>query len=224
MYQILYHWYPHNLFYTSGGWHGTKIVFFVDMVLGPALTLILANPKKSNKELIRDLGFCAVLQICALAYGVAQVVSNKPVALSIHNGAIYTVQQDHIKNLPDKTVFSHYTQKPPLIYTEDTSRYDLSIPELKKKAQNLIDQSMKLGVPVHAVPSTFDKIENHHDELEQLTSESLQAIKNNELYNEIQFEKINRNNWYVLPIDGSFENGYMAFDKSGNIKESICCH
>ena len=182
------------------------------------------NPNKNNKELIRDLCFCALLQICALTYGVAQVVNNKPIALSIHNGAIYTIQQDHIENLPDKTIFSNYEQKPPLIYTEDTSGYDLSKPELKKKARDLVTYSQELGVPVHAVPATFDKIENHHDELKEMTTWYLAKIKENKHYNETQFQKMNQNNWYVLAIDGSFENGYMAFDKSGTIKDSICCH
>ncbi len=224
MYQILYIWYPNSLFYTSGGWHGTKIVFFVDMVLGPLLTLILASPNKNKKVLIRDLFFCAAIQICALTYGVTLVFNNKPIALSIHNGSIYTIVQDDIKNLPDKTIFSSYKQKPPLLYSEDASRYDVFKPELRAKAQNMLDFSLKYGVPLHAIPDMFDKIENRLDELKKITTRSLKNIEESHLYSEKQLQRMKQKNWFVIPIDGSFSNGFMAIDKSGYIQDSICCH
>lgn len=224
MYLIFYKWYPHNLFFTSGGWQGTKIVFFVDMVLGPLLTLILVTPTKRIKELIRDLFCCGLLQICALSYGVALIVNNKPIALSIHNGIIYTISKDDIKNLPDKTVFFSSKQKPPLFYSEDASRYDISNPELMQKARTMMNFSQEFRVPMHAVPSIFDDIENRKGELAEITTRSLQDIKENELYDERTLQKMTQENWHVVPIDGSFIDGYMAFDNNGSIKDSICCH
>ena len=224
MYQILYNWYPHNLFYTSGGWHGTKIVFFVDMVLGPAITLILASPAKQNKELIRDLFFCAVIQICALTYGVSLVVNNRPIALSIHDGAIYTVMQEDIKNIPDKTFFFNSAQQPPLVYSEDASRYDVRNAALMSKARKMLAYSREFNVPMYAIPDIFDDIESRQDELTEVTIQSLQKIKKSKQYNEIQFQKMKHKNLFVIPIDGSFTDGYIAFDKNGRIEGSICCH
>lgn len=224
MYLIFYKWYPHDLFYTSGGWHGTKIIFFVDMVLGPTLTLVLTNSNKQNSELIRDLCFCALIQVGALAYGISLLIDTKPEVLSIYDGSIYAIQNDQIANLPDKSAFTNYPNKPPLIYSDDLSRYDLSQPEFKAKAETVIEYGEKYGVPPHAVPTTFDSIGNRATELQNLTVKSLKNIQENPDYDSQALESISHENWFVVKIDGSFKDGYLAFDIHGKVKESICCH
>ena len=56
-YLILFHWYPDFFFTSDGGWQGIRIVAFVDLVLGPVLTLVVFNNKKPKAELRRDLCF-----------------------------------------------------------------------------------------------------------------------------------------------------------------------
>jgi hypothetical protein len=53
----------------------------IDIVIGPALTLVVAKPTKRRAELVRDLSVIAVLQLSALAYGLHSVASARPVAL-----------------------------------------------------------------------------------------------------------------------------------------------
>ena len=53
----------------------------IDIVVGPALTLIVAKPSKPRAELLRDLSVIALLQLGALAYGLHSVASARPVAL-----------------------------------------------------------------------------------------------------------------------------------------------
>ncbi len=224
LYLIFFKWYPHDLFLTSGGWHGTKIVFFVDMVLGPMLTLILSNPVKDNAELIRDLCFCALIQISALSYGVNILLSTKPVILSIHDGAIHAIQYDQIENLPNPNVFDNYSGTPPLVYSADINKFDVSDPEFKQRARKILSYGAKYGVPVHAVPETFDDIANRRTELSKITALSLSNISESQQYNEAQLKAITNKSWFVLPLDGSFKDSYIAFDEKGNIKESICCH
>lgn len=224
MYLIFYKWYPHDLFYTSGGWHGTKIVFFVDMVLGPLLTLIVTNSNKKNNELIRDLCFCALVQIAALSYGINLLVNTKPTVLSIHGGVIHAIQQNQIEKVQDKTAFEGHSNTPPLIYSDDISRYDLSLPELNAKANAILKYARDYGAPIHAIPITFDSIKNRTEELETLTRKSLNSIKQNPNYNSQQLDLLRNKNWFVLEIDGSFQNGYIAFDQEGKIHKSICCH
>jgi len=224
LYLIFFKWYPHDLFLTSGGWQGTKIVFFVDMVLGPALTLILTTPTKERNELIRDLCCCALIQIGALGYGVSILLDTKPVILSIHDGAIHAIQNEQIENLPDQSVFDKYSHSLPLIYSDDINRYDLSLPDNNAKAKRVLEFGRKYGVPVHAVPDTFDLISNRSDELASLTAQSLVEIEENPNYHRQQLEAVVNENWFVLEMDGSFNDGYIAFDEEGEIHESICCH
>ncbi len=224
MYLIFYRWYPHDLFYTSGGWHGTKIVFLIDMILGPMLTLIVTNSSKKNSELIRDLCFCAIVQITALGYGISLLVNTKPTVLSIHSGAIHTIQQSQIEKIPDKNAFKGHSNTPPLIYSDDISRYDLSLPEFNAKANAILKYAADYSAPMHAVPITFDSLNNRTEELRLLTTKSLNSIKQSHNYNNRQLELLQKENWFVLEIDGSFKNAYLAFDQEGKIHESICCH
>jgi len=60
-------WFPGELFFLDGGWQGLKLVALVDLVLGPALTLLLYKPGKP--KLLLDMSLVALFQISALAYG-----------------------------------------------------------------------------------------------------------------------------------------------------------
>lgn len=53
----------------------------IDMVIGPALTLVVAKPTKPRAELIRDLSIIAALQLAALGYGLHSVAAARPAAL-----------------------------------------------------------------------------------------------------------------------------------------------
>lgn len=53
----------------------------IDIVVGPALTLVIAKPTKLRAELIRDLSVIAALQLAALGYGLHSVSAARPVAL-----------------------------------------------------------------------------------------------------------------------------------------------
>jgi len=73
------YWYPGDLFFIDGGWQGLKLVAMVDLVLGPALTLILYKPGKP--KLVVDMSLIAALQIGALAYGFYATHQQRTVAI-----------------------------------------------------------------------------------------------------------------------------------------------
>src|SRR5258708_19713846 len=60
--------------YRWPGWYLTDVtrvvlvMVCVDVVLGPTLTLISANQKKSRRALTREIGIIVVLQLCPLRY------------------------------------------------------------------------------------------------------------------------------------------------------------
>lgn len=89
VYLILVHWYPPPLFHTDGGWQGLRIMVLVDLVLGPSLTLLLFNPRKSGRALGIDFAVIAALQLTALLYGAHMVQSVRPWALAWSEGAFY---------------------------------------------------------------------------------------------------------------------------------------
>lgn len=76
---MLLYWFPGELFFLDGGWQGLKLVAMIDLVLGPALTLLLYKPGKP--KLLLDMSLIAVLQIAALSYGFYTTHQQRTVAL-----------------------------------------------------------------------------------------------------------------------------------------------
>ncbi len=73
---IYFIWYP-GAFIQAGGWQGIKIVAAVDLVLGPALTLLVYN--KAKKSIKFDLTVIGALQIACLIAGLLITEGQRPV-------------------------------------------------------------------------------------------------------------------------------------------------
>lgn len=71
-------WYPYPLFAAVGGQQVLLILLGVDMSLGPLITLIVFNTKKSRRALAFDLSVIATLQVAALLYGMSVVFQARP--------------------------------------------------------------------------------------------------------------------------------------------------
>ena len=84
--------------YRWPGWHltdVTRVVFVmvcVDVVLGPTLTLIIANKNKPHRELVRDIGIIVVVQLCALIYGSVSLWSGRPLYYAFSENVLQLVQ------------------------------------------------------------------------------------------------------------------------------------
>lgn len=74
-------WYPHPYGIVLGGLGLYSLVITIDVICGPLLTLILADPKKSRRATLQDLVLVAVIQLGALAYGLYTVAIARPVAV-----------------------------------------------------------------------------------------------------------------------------------------------
>lgn len=74
-------WYPFPYRELMGGRDLFFIVIAVDVVCGPLLTMVLYTPNKPKKELVRDLGLVAIIQLAALFYGLNVVMQVRPVYL-----------------------------------------------------------------------------------------------------------------------------------------------
>lgn len=86
---MLLYWFPGELFFLDGGWQGLKLVAMIDLVLGPALTLILYKPGKP--KLLMDMSLIAVLQISALGYGFYTTHQQRTVAIVFAERGFNTV-------------------------------------------------------------------------------------------------------------------------------------
>ncbi|HTD74225.1 MAG TPA: hypothetical protein VK652_11925, partial [Steroidobacteraceae bacterium] len=84
--------------YRWPGWYLTDVtrvivvMVCVDVVLGPTLTLIVANQKKLRRVLARDIGIIVLVQLCALTYGTMQLWSGRPLYYAYSEGVLQLVQ------------------------------------------------------------------------------------------------------------------------------------
>ncbi|MEO0574132.1 MAG: TfpX/TfpZ family type IV pilin accessory protein [Pseudomonadota bacterium] len=73
---VYFLWYPAPYFQINGAAGVLKTLIGVDLVLGPALTVLLYKPGK--KGLWFDMLFIGVLQLSALAYGTTVLYQERP--------------------------------------------------------------------------------------------------------------------------------------------------
>jgi hypothetical protein len=62
-------WYRWPGWYLTGGFKIAALMTGIDVILGPLLTLVVANPGKPRRELARDIGIIVGVQILAAGYG-----------------------------------------------------------------------------------------------------------------------------------------------------------
>ena len=74
-------WFPFPYRELSGGRELFLLVVMVDVASGPLLTAVLFNPAKPRVELWRDLALVAMIQLCALGYGLWTVWEVRPLFL-----------------------------------------------------------------------------------------------------------------------------------------------
>ncbi|RMF79004.1 MAG: hypothetical protein D6739_11320, partial [Nitrospirae bacterium] len=94
-------YFPLPYFFADGGWQGLRLVVAVDAVLGPLLTLIIFNPAKGRRALLRDYTVIVLLQIGAFAFGAWTVFAHHTALVVYADGTFYTVDAEEARHLPD---------------------------------------------------------------------------------------------------------------------------
>ena len=74
-------WYPYPYREISGGRSLFLLVVFVDVVMGPLITLVIFNRTKPRRELMTDFLVVGLLQLAALSYGLWTMFVARPVHL-----------------------------------------------------------------------------------------------------------------------------------------------
>ena len=108
-YLVVYVWYPDFFFASDGGWQGMRIIVFVDLVLGPMLTLVVFNRNKPRHELRRDLTIIGLFQASCLTAGTWVVYQERPLALVYLDGHFFSMSADDYRTsgnqVPDLSEF-----------------------------------------------------------------------------------------------------------------------
>jgi len=90
-------WYRWPGWYLSSALHVVGIVVLVDLVLGPTLTLIVANHRKPRPILARDIAIILSVQLIALVYGSVTLWSGRPLYYTFSVNSLDMVQASDIE-------------------------------------------------------------------------------------------------------------------------------
>lgn len=209
-------WYPTPYFTASGGWQGLKIVAAVDLILGPALTLIIFNLSKPKKELILDFSIIALVQISALIWGITTVYSQRPVASVFWESGFYTVSASALEKggISYKQLDTYGTERPVYIFAEK--------PQTEEDQEQMINAILEQKIPPYQQISLFRPIEQHYPDIYKHNVDIVDVIaKNNDM--RIQIESILTTSGTVLesnhyiPLISKYRNIILIYNSDNQI-------
>lgn len=217
---ILLLWYPNPYFSASGGWQGLRLVAMVDLVLGPLLTLILCNAKKSRRELSLDLGIIVLLQLFALGWGVKAVYGQRPVAVVFLDSSFYTVPAaaivgqegglDSLEQFGQQVPVYAYVQRPdsgPDFERFEREVYELQIPPHEQTwlYQPLAENFATIRRSSIDIEEVMAANADMKADIESLLDETGTALGDN----------------YYIPLTSRYRNIILVFDAQGQILGTV---
>jgi len=224
LWYFLTYWFPSPQFAINGGWQGIRIMFLVDIVIGPLLTFFLFNTRKSKKELWFDLSLIVVIQFLLLAYGLWQGYSQRPAVQVISfRGAIYSpryedlVYQDIEKPSQLIAELNVFKTRPALVYSDYLSN-DHDKKNLFSDILPHVDMSHAAFAPYMAVstyrPMNDIKVQSALSDIAQRALAILaKDIKKQAIIN--AYQKANEGDFYFFRFLGEFGEAIAVLDKKG---------
>ncbi len=136
-------WFPMPYFVADGGWQGVRLLAAVDVVLGPVLSLVVYNPRKSRRALLLDYAVIGCLQLAAMGFGLWTVYTQRTALVVFGDGAFYTVTADQMAFVGEAAaeVARKSSGRPAYAY--------IRLPEDPDKVQEIRRQALATGVPVY---------------------------------------------------------------------------
>ncbi|WP_444911367.1 hypothetical protein [Microbulbifer sp. PAAF003] len=134
-------WYPDELADMMAGANLFLLVMGVELAMGPLMSMVIFNPQKPRRELVRDYLLVGTVQLAALIYGLYVVTLSRPVYLVFVKDRIEVVAASELDAVDMKAGANGYTDKPwfgpKLVCTEGPvdaqEKSDLLISALKGK-------------------------------------------------------------------------------------------
>jgi hypothetical protein len=156
--------------YRWPGWYLTEVakvvlvMIAVDVVLGPALTFVVANNNKPRRELVRDLGIIVGVQLCALTYGSLSLWNGRPLYYAFSESVLQEVQaydidseEARVGREQNPTLAPHWYSLPRWIWAP--------LPQDADTQQKIIASAINGGDDVISMPKYYRHWEDGLSEL-----------------------------------------------------------
>lgn len=219
---VFWIWYPGEIAKAAGVAEIFFLVLVVDVCLGPLLTFVVYDPKK--RELRRDLGVIALLQISALFYGIYTVGVTRPAyivfavdrfELVYTNELVYEGSQQTTRNTYKKVSFWGPTW------------VAANLPEDLKQRNELLYSSLNGGADLAQFPQYYSPLKASQKEIKRKLRplETLQQfnLADMEAYEHL-IKKYSHDlaGYGYLPLQADKQNLVVVLDvKNGDVMEII---
>jgi hypothetical protein len=148
---IFFVWFPAPFAEMLGGFKLFFLVAGCDLVLGPLMTFVAYNRKKTRLALGVDYTTIALLQLAALGYGMWVVAQTRPVVVSYTAGRVDVVQASQIADTDLLAAKAPYNS---LSWTGPIQVLTV-IPKDQKLVLEITETAMAGGRDFHNVPSLY---------------------------------------------------------------------
>lgn len=212
-YLVVFEWYPGMFFNTDGGWRGMRIIFAVDLVLGPLLTLIVFKSGKPGLKF--DLAVIGVLQICCLAAGTYIVFDERPLTVVYNDGRFTVMAADEYRrdagiDVPDLHLFPGDDPKWVMVNIPTDLEAESDLRTSTYKSGRLISSLTELYIPFSKDAPAFL---NDAVDTTVLTDQERWVVALDKWFAE-HGGTIEDYRFYTFST--RYEFGYLAFDKATN--------
>lgn len=208
---MLLYWFPGELFFVDGGWEGLKLVAMVDLVLGPALTLILYKPGKPR--LVMDLSIIAGIQLAALVYGFYTTYSQRTVAVVYAENYFATVsaldhraaneQLEALDRSPQQLAGARILNVPVLM-TPPPEDYGQFLQEILNGFPEPRERS-DLYIPINQGRAQMTDGQQNAEQLD--SNDMLEVVKNTLTQRSLSIDDVE-----VYPFKARYASGVVLFD------------
>jgi hypothetical protein len=161
---VFFVWYPAPLQKAVGVGDVFWMMLGIDVVLGPLLTFVVF--KQGKKTLKLDLSVIAILQICALMYGLYTVYIGKPAYIVFAQDTFDVVRVINLDaESADKTpkIIGAFEGMPWL----SPKWVGAKAPQDKKQAQAIMLKALAGGADWPQMPETYVPLASLHDEIKK---------------------------------------------------------
>ena len=221
LYLILVEWYPGFHFGVDGGWQGVRIMAAVDLVLGPALTLIVFNPFKARRLIAFDLTCIGLAQAAALTWGFYAVHGQRPVSLNFHEGLFYSMPARSLdaEEATPELLARLSDRRPALIYVAPA----VDAQERRHAAERASGKFM-----AHEDPFFFRPLAPHWSEVQEAAINPGRAADKDRLFSRdlpgfLARQGGQASDYRFFRYQGGYGSCILAFSAAGQVIDALGC-
>ncbi len=213
LYLIIFKWYPSYYFHIDGGYRGIATIFFVDVVLGPGLTLLVFKPGKPGLKF--DMSAIVILQIVALSWGVKSVFAERPALTVFYDGKFSCMNHSDVSDFNLERLMLDNGKTPLLAVLPRPSTHkeyqDMMLEAFKRGSAEIYVFSERL-LPMDVVGTT--QVMNYHLDVPNSFTGSQDDI---ERYRKIWSDYLEDNpessrRYLYYPMSCRYQNVLAVFD------------